>query len=64
MSATVVSADHLDLLLTAAERYEVLSNPTRAAFSLLSWRSGLPDRRWAAPARAQHLRGARRPGRD
>jgi len=33
MSATVVSADHLDLLLTAAERYEVLSNPTRAAFS-------------------------------
>jgi len=33
MSATVVSADHLDLLLTAAERYEVLSNPTRAAVS-------------------------------
>ncbi len=31
MSATVVSADHLDLLLTAAARYGVLSNPTRAA---------------------------------
>ncbi len=33
MSATVVSADHLDLLLTAAARYGVLSNPTRAAFT-------------------------------
>jgi len=27
------SADHLDLLLTAAERYGVLSNPTRAALA-------------------------------
>ena len=62
MSATVVSADHLDLLFTAAERYDVLSNPTRAAFSCSRGAVISPDRRWAA-ARAQHLRGAHRPWR-
>src|ERR1035437_7592389 len=33
MSATVVSADHLDLLVTAAVHYGVLSNSTRDAFT-------------------------------
>lgn len=33
MSATDLSADTLDLLVTAAERYGVLASPTRRAFS-------------------------------